>query len=170
MNRDTRIQPAHTVRAAPLQRDARLLEWERVMRRANGEARVGHVLPALAGCHEALALAHQLMSDLSTAGTGDAGDSIAALVVSRHNLADLHADAGCIDLAAAQRSRAHEELIALVLHARGDADLQLAALRHARETHAGLMHHLTEHGDHPAITRALQAGCLAFSACPDTLH
>ncbi len=166
MNRDNRLQPAS---AGHIDRDVRLVEWERVMRRADGEARLGHVLLALAGCHEALALAHQLIND-PTAGSAE--DVIAALVVSRHNLADLHADAGCIDLAAAQRCTAHEELIAMVLGTAGHVpgEMQAAALRHARETHAGLMHHLTEHGDHPAITRALHAGCLAFSASGRTLH
>lgn len=45
-------------------------------------------------------------------------------------------------------------------------DLRQAALRHSRETHAALLAHLQTHGPHPAIARALRAGCLALAVGP----
>lgn len=146
---------------------ARLRLWERAMSRANAAARLGQTLVALAGCHEALMVAVSLVE---SPPAGRACDAVAALVVSRHNLADLHAELGCVDLAAGERCRAHEELIALVTDGTCDAELQRAALRHLRETHAGLLLHIESQGPHPAITRALQRGCLVFSAGPATMH
>jgi len=136
-----------------------LAHWERTMRRAIGAARLGQTVLALAVFQQALALAREL---LGAPPPGRADDCVAALVVSHHNLADLQAEAGSNELAAAQLGRAHEALMAIVRDPAQDGAMQRAALRHSRETHAGLLRHLAEHGDHPLITRALRAGCLAI--------
>ena len=45
-----------------------------------------------------------------------------------------------------------------------------AAVWHGRDTHAALLAHRAEHGDHPDIDRALRAGCLTLTtaACQRT--
>ncbi len=145
----------------------RLQLWEQTMSRATSAARLGNTLIAITACHEAVALALEL---LEAPPEGCACDVVAALVVSRHNLAELQAELGCVDLAAAQRCRAHEELIGLVTSGGAQPDLQRAALRNLRETHAGLLEHLDALGPHPDITRALQSGCLVFTTGTATVH
>ena len=92
------------------------------------------------------------------------------LVVSCHNLADLHAGQGEPDLAAEHLSGVHEALIALFLDASRDPALQQAAVRHSRETHMALIGHVSRHGADPLITRALRAGCLAMNVDNPTRH
>jgi hypothetical protein len=141
--------------------------WERVMREA---VRTSHAAPsnvALNGYQQALKIAHRLIEQPPS---GRAGDCVAALVVSHHNLADLHAELGDIDSASEHLCRAHETLIRLFLDGSQDARLQQAALRHSRETHFALLNHIRVHGPHPLLTRALSAGCLALSAANPIPH
>ncbi len=52
-----------------------------------------------------------------------------------------------------------------------DHEMQQAAFRHSRETHAALLSHLSEHGSHPALLNALRAGCMPFPLVRShTLH
>lgn len=152
---------------------ASLVNWQRAMRHASQAARLEQLLMSLSCCCEALAIAQQLVGDPPA---GRADDCVAALVVSHHNLADLQLQAGGPDLAAEQLCRAHEALMALLLGSperEPDRELQQAAWRHSRETHAALLAYLTEHGPHPAIARALRAGCLSLTTgapAANTLH
>lgn len=154
---------------APVRSDM-LQPWHLVMARGVSAARQGQLVLALASYQQALGIARALLAQ-STSDLGDrVDDCVAALVVSFHNLADLQADAGGTDLAATQLARAHEMLMRLLCDPSADSVLQQAALRHSRETHAGLLRHLHEHGPHPAIARALRAGCLGLAAGSPTLH
>ena len=141
-----------------------LQQWQREMRRGQGAALQGQLLLALASYQQAVALARSLVADPPD---GQADDCVAALVVAHLNLADVLADAGSIELAAVQRCHVHEALMQLLQS--GDSthdELQRAALRHSRETHACLMLHLSEHGSDPAILRALRKGCMALAVGP----
>ncbi|MDO9405792.1 MAG: DUF2753 family protein [Polaromonas sp.] len=145
---------------------ASLAQWERLMRSAQAAARMEQLVLSLATCWQALAVAQELVIDPPR---GRANDCVAALVVSHHNLADMQLEAGGNDLAAEQLSQAHEALMLLLAPATGPHDprhteLQQAAWRHSRETHAGLMRYLAEHGQHPAIARALRVGCMTLLA------
>ncbi|CAN7625057.1 tetratricopeptide repeat protein [Caballeronia sp. LjRoot31] len=144
-----------------------LSAWERVMREAvrTSPAAPGNV--ALKAYQQALELAGRLIGEPPP---GRADDCVAALVVSYHNLADLHAELGDLDSAAAHLCHAHEILIHLFLDGSQDASLQQAALRHSRETHFALLNHIRAHGPHPLVTRALGAGCLALSAAHPIPH
>ena len=141
--------------------------WERVMREAVRTSHAKQSKVALKAYQQALEIAHRLIEQPSS---GRAGDCVAALVVSHHNLADLHAELGDIDSAAEHLCRAHETLITLFLDAGRGASLQQAALRHSRETHVALLNHIRAHGPHPLMTRALSAGCLALSRANPIPH
>ncbi|MFT3721181.1 hypothetical protein [Pseudorhodoferax sp.] len=136
-----------------------LAPWQSVMARGTAAARQGQLLLAMSSFQEALAIARALL-----AAPGErCDDCVAALVVSHHNLAEVQADAGGSDLAATQLAQAHETLMRLLCDPAADGALQQAALRHSRETHAALLLHLEANGPHPAISRALRAGCLGLA-------
>ncbi|MGF6573869.1 hypothetical protein ABH945_005990 [Paraburkholderia sp. GAS333] len=141
--------------------------WESITRESLIAEREGQIVLALAGYRRALSIARQL---IDSPPPGRAEDCVAALVVSCHNLADLHAGQGEPDLAAEHLSRVHEALIALLLDASRDPALQQAAVRHSRETHMALIGHVSRHGADPLITRALRAGCLAMNVDNPTRH
>lgn len=136
--------------------------WHAVMARGTAAARQGQVLLALASFQEALGIARALL-----ARPGQRSDDcVAALVVSHHNLAEVQADAGGTDLAAAQLALAHETLMHWLCDPAADSALRQAALRHSRETHAALLLYLEANGPHPVIARALRTGCLGMAVGP----
>jgi hypothetical protein len=141
--------------------------WENLMREAVRTSRAAPLNVTLKTYQQALGIADRLIEQPPP---GRADDCVAALVVSHHNLADVHAERGDIDGTAEHLCRAHETLIRLFLDASRDRSLQQAALRHSRETHFALLNHLRVHGPHPLVTRALGAGCLALSAAHSTPH
>jgi hypothetical protein len=141
--------------------------WERVMREAVRTSRAAPRHVALKAYEQALEIAHRLIEQPPPER---ADDCVAALVVSHHNLAGLHAERGDIDSAAEHLCHAHETLIRLFLDNSQDTSLRQAALRHSRETHFALLNHLRAHGPHPFVTRALGAGCLALCAAHPRPH
>jgi hypothetical protein len=151
-------------------RDDMLQPWHNVTARGVRAARQGRLMLALVSHQQALRIAQDLLA-MPTAQRADrADDCVAALVVSFHNLAELQSDAGGTDLAAAQLARAHEVLMRLLCDPSVCRALRRAALRHSHVTHAGLLRYLHEYGPHPAITRALRAGCLSVATGSPTLH
>jgi hypothetical protein len=146
---------------------ASLPQWETITRESLIAEREGQTVLALAGYRRALSIAQQL---IDTPEPGRADHCVAALVVSCHNLADLHAGQGDLDVAVEHLCHAHETLIALLLDANRDPVLQQAAVRHSRETHMALIGHVSRHGADPRITRALRAGCLALNIDSPTRH
>lgn len=149
---------------------ALLQPWQTAMARAACAERQGQLLQALASYQQALAIVRTLLAQPGSELAERADDCVAALVASFQHLAELQADAGGSDLAAAQLAGAHEMLMHLLCDPSACSALQQAALRHSRETHAGLLRHLNEYGPHPAIARALRAGCLGLAAGTPTLH
>ncbi|MBY4673877.1 DUF2753 domain-containing protein [Burkholderia multivorans] len=148
-------------------RDVSLSLWETVTRQAIATARATGAGSALLSYERALLIARQL---LVAPPPGRAEDCVAALVVSHHNLADLHFEYGDVDTAASHLCCAHEALLALILNSDRDISLRQAALRHSRETHLALISHVSTHGPHPLITRALRSGCVAFNVDSPTRH
>ncbi len=148
-------------------RNPSLSQWETVTRQAIAVARETGVGAALADYEQALSIARQLFV---APPPGRAEDCVAALVVSCHNLADLHIEHGDADTAASYLCRAHETLISLLLDADRTASLRQAALRQSRATHLALVSHVAAHGPHPLITRVMRMGCLVLNVDGPTHH
>jgi hypothetical protein len=136
-------------------RDDMLQPWHNVTARGVRAARQGRLMLALVSHQQALRIAQDLLA-MPTAQRADR--------------AELQSDAGGTDLAAAQLARAHEVLMRLLCDPSVCRALRRAALRHSHVTHAGLLRYLHEYGPHPAITRALRAGCLSVATGSPTLH
>ncbi|WP_322069442.1 DUF2753 family protein [Paraburkholderia bannensis] len=160
-------QPATPAAGVTPARDLSLSQWEAITRQALSTARDTGPDAALAGYEQALSIARQLFV---APPPGRADDCVAALVVSCHNLADLHVEHGDTDTAATYLCRAHESLIALILDADRTASQRQAALRHSRETHLALIAHVAHYGPHPLVTRVLRMGCLALNVDGPTRH
>ncbi|WP_321814775.1 MULTISPECIES: DUF2753 family protein [unclassified Paraburkholderia] len=148
-------------------RDQSLSQWQAITRQAIAATREAGAGAALDGYERALSIARQL---LAAPPPGHAEDCVAALVVSCHNLADLHLDHGDTDTAARYLCRAHETLIALMVDTDRSASLRQAALHHSRQTHLALISHVASHGPHPLVTRVLRAGCLALNVDGPARH
>ncbi|WP_321782537.1 DUF2753 family protein [Paraburkholderia sp. J94] len=144
-----------------------LSRWEAVTREALAAARETGAMASLASHEEALSIAHQLLADPPPAR---AEACVAALVVSCHNLADLHAEQGDADAAVRYRCEAHEALIALIADPACAAPLRQAALRQSRATHLALIAHVASHGPHPLVTAVLRRACLALNVDGPTRH
>ncbi|WP_438390082.1 hypothetical protein [Caballeronia sp. DA-9] len=163
----------HQPRVAPLAEvvapslEASLSLWECVMRAAVAALRAAQPLAAFQGYEHALAIAHRLIEQPPE---GRAGDCVAALVVSHHNLADLELERGRIDHAVAQLCAAHEALLKIFLDTTRGPALQQAALRHSRETHVALLNHVATHGPHTSIARTLELGERALNASTPLPH
>lgn len=83
----------------------------------------------------------------------EAERQIAALVVTRHNLADLHRQSGQLDEAIAHLCSAHETLFQLFHHSH--SDIRHLAERHLRVTYQELMTFTQRHGQHRRIKQSL---------------
>ncbi len=139
-----------------------LPKWQALMRRGMNADR-GR---APAKAQALYLLARDIARVLLLQGSADpmsADDRVAAFVVTHLNLADAFADAGQPDVAATHLCAAHRDLIALLLDEGAAPELRQAACHHARETHAALVLHLSEHGEHPEIMAALRTGCLPLA-------
>lgn len=157
----------------PKQPDApSLRDWERLMHRGRHAQLLGQQTSALQLTLEALALAETLLEERASV----ADDSVAAFVVSHHNMAFLRQQMGDAHTAATHLCQAHTTLMALLRDATAPAPLQQAAWRHSRETHAALLQFLREPGvpaDAPPVqlvTQALAAHANLAQHCGATAH
>lgn len=148
-------------------RNPSLSQWESITRQALAVAHESGAVVAFAGHEQALSIARQL---LVAPPAGRAEDCVAALVVSCHNLADLHIEHGDADTAASYLCRAHESLLALLVDPDRTTSLREAALRHSRATHLALISHVAAYGPHALITRVMRMGCLALNVDGPTRH
>ncbi|MGB3071862.1 MAG: hypothetical protein WBC18_25180 [Ottowia sp.] len=142
-----------------------LPEWKALMRRGMNADR-GRA-PEQA---QALYLLARDIAQTLLEGSADpmpADDRVAAFVVTHLNLSDSFSDAGQPEAAVPHLCSAHRKLIALLVVDGVASDLRQAAWRHSRETHAALIQHLSEYGDHPDIMAALHTGCIPMTA-PET--
>jgi hypothetical protein len=97
---------------------------------------------------EGLMAVQEVMSLLA-----EAERQIAALVVTRHNLADLHRQAGELDDAIAHLCDAHETLFQLFHHTH--ADIRQLAQRHLRVTYQEMMGFTQRYGQQARIQQSL---------------
>jgi predicted negative regulator of RcsB-dependent stress response len=97
---------------------------------------------------EGLMVAQEVLNLLA-----EAERQIAALVVTRHNLADLHRQAGQLDEAISHLCGAHETLFQLFHHPHGD--IRELAQRHLRVTYRELMTFTQRHGQQMRINQTL---------------
>jgi hypothetical protein len=141
--------------------------WQAVMQAAIAASRTAQALPALQGYQRALAIAHRLIEQPPHQR---ADDCVAALVVSYHNLADLHIERGEIESAISHLCAAHQTLIKLFLDPNRDKDMQQAALRHSRETYIALLSNISAHGPHPHLTHTLEITSRALDGGSSTRH
>ncbi|HYG43795.1 MAG TPA: hypothetical protein VEA17_12815 [Bordetella sp.] len=125
--------------------------WQRVTVRGNRALERGDAAAALTQYRAALSLA-----DALPGRAADADTAVAALVVSHHNLAELHQRAGRADLAGAHVCRAHELLHEMATDATLEPDWRSAAWRHGRVTYIELMQFLRRYPGHPRARRAAE--------------
>lgn len=83
----------------------------------------------------------------------EAERQIAALVVTRHNLADLYRQSGQLDKAIAHLCDAHETLFQLFHHPHGD--IRELAQRHLRVTYQEIVGFTQRHGQQARIQQSL---------------
>lgn len=152
---------------APVSAPVCLADWEHAMQRAVQAARHESPAQALAAARRAAQLAVDLMA---APPERREDDCVAALVVSQHHWADLHLQAGDVGAAAERLAQVHWQLLDLLFDPDRGAVLQQAAWRHSRETHCALLRHLADHGRHPAISEALQAGALLLAPAGGSVH
>ncbi|OZI72526.1 hypothetical protein [Bordetella genomosp. 2] len=123
--------------------------WQRATLRGNRALARGDAAAALLQYRAALSLADTLPGRAL-----DADAAVAALVVSHHNLAELHERAGRFDQAAAHFGQAHELLHEMGLDVALEPRWREAAWRHGRVTYAELLQFLRRHPGHPRAARA----------------
>ena len=156
--------------AAPSLRD-----WERLMHSGRHAQLLGQQTSAQQLTRQALALAELLLEERNS----PPDDSVAAYVVSHHNMAFLLQQTRDSQTAATHLCQAHAKLMALLRDASAPAPLQQAAWRHSRETHAALLQFLRDanaagaHADASAVilvTHALAAHANLAQHCGATQH
>jgi len=118
-------------------------------------------------CHTAWLTPHH---GLDTSSASDAQACLANLVGHHLHLADLLSAEGQHDQAAEALADIHQKLLLFISGTAQDRSWSQAALWHIRNTHRALLGHLSEFGLHPAIERALRAGCLNIQLPATHLH
>ncbi|SAI26498.1 Protein of uncharacterised function (DUF2753) [Bordetella ansorpii] len=138
-----------------------LSRWQSVTREGNQAFEQGDFSTALSHYQEALDLAQRFAPE--------APDAAPALVVSHHNLAELHERQGQSDDAARHLCRAHEALCARAADDSGEESIRVTAWRHTRVTYAALLRFLQRHPEHAAAQRAarLSSGDGPFQTLPN---
>ncbi|QLF94470.1 hypothetical protein HW090_15215 [Pseudomonas sp. ABC1] len=115
--------------------------WKKTIESANRCFEAGQMIEAREGYLQALAMAQVLFDRWH-----DADEAVAALVVSLHNLADLHLRLGQVQEAGRCLRNAHERLLDTAQSGRTGAALREAALRHSNHTYLALMQFMAQHG------------------------
>ncbi|BAN46754.1 hypothetical protein [Metapseudomonas resinovorans] len=88
----------------------------------------------------------------------NAEEAVAALVISHHNLADLHLMLGQPEETAEHLCASHERLLQALGDGRLPGALREAALRHSRTTYTSLLEFIGEYGAYPRTDRLLGIG------------
>ncbi len=137
------------------------------MRRATHAERTGQVAQAMT--HYQLALRNAQKWLLGT-GSPTADECLSAFVTSHLCIAELHENEGNIDEVASRLAEVHQVLLTIIHQQTRSSAWHQAAVWHSRDTHGALLAHLTTHGSHPAIERALRCGCLTLCAPSAQVH
>lgn len=134
---------------APAVTETCLGAWQRATLRGNRALDRGDPAAAMRQYHVALSLA-----DTFPGRSDDADAALAALVVSHHNLVELHERAGQTESAAAHVCQAHELLYEIALDPAMTARWRDAAWQHGRVTYAALLQFLRMNPYHERARRA----------------
>ncbi|WP_051231765.1 tetratricopeptide repeat protein [Stutzerimonas azotifigens] len=118
--------------------------WKDMIAAGNRHFQLGDWVEARELYLQALALALTLFERWP-----DADEAVAALVVSHHNLADLHLRLGQPEESAEYLCACHERLLRSMADPHLGEGLRQAALRHSRETYVALLSFTTEQGFSP---------------------
>ncbi len=87
-----------------------------------------------------------------------ADEAVAALVISHHNLADVHLMLGQPEETAEHLCASHERLLSAIGDAGLPDSLRESALRHSRTTYTSLLEFIGEYGAYPRTDRLLGVG------------
>ena len=136
----------------------RMLEsWRLEIIAANNAFIHGQNARAFNHYHAALELARSGVAGLLKASElvsiEEAERQIAALVVTRHNLADLFRQSGQLAKVVEHLCAAHEALFQLLHHA--DSEIRALAQRHSTITYQELLSYIQRHGQHIHIQQTL---------------
>lgn len=132
-----------------------LARWQQLTQQANQYFRLEQNAAALPLYQQALALAEQLLQQPLQ------GSSLAALVISRHNLADCYLQLAQPLAAATELCQAWQQLHCCA--ARLTQQQQSMLLPHLLRCRLELQAFLQQHGEHPAIRALLQQPLPAFT-------
>lgn len=88
----------------------------------------------------------------------DAEEAVSALVISHHNLADLHLMLGQPEETAEHLCSVHERLLEAMADITLPGSLREAALHHSRTTYTSLLQFISEYGAYPRTDRLLGTG------------
>lgn len=128
--------------------------WKQTIQRANALYAQGYWVDAREYYLQALALAQILFERWP-----NPNEAVSALVVSHHNLADVHLRLHQPEESAEYLCAAHEHLLAAAgQHSLPEA-LRDAALRHSNRTYTELLGFIAVHGEYPR-TSSLLAGAM----------
>ena len=134
----------------PLRPGTPMEQWKRAIEAGNDAFTGSDPATALGHYRLALRLAQTLVGDWP-----DHDAALAALVVSHHNLADLHRLSNAHDEAITQVCDAHDALQRLMANPDTDLGLRQAALRHSRQTLHELLRCARTAPVHPRLQASL---------------
>lgn len=140
--------------------------WKQTIEAGNARYHAGDLIEAREHYLRALAQA-QLLFTLWP----DADEAVAAVVVSSHNLADLHVRLDQAAISAGYLCAVHERLLRTQADPQLPPALRAAALRHSNRTYAELLAFARRHGDPPRVRGLLDRAPAAgpAPARPSTL-
>lgn len=124
--------------------------WKRIITAGNRCFHDGDLIEARELYLRALAQAQMLLERWP-----EPAEAVSALVVSYHNLGDLHLMLEQPEETAEYLCACHERLLQLVYDARQPQDLREMAQRHSGRTYATLMQFIQDHGTYPRTDRLL---------------
>lgn len=126
--------------------------WKSTIVKGNSCFNRGDLIEARELYLQALALAQVLLERWS-----DADEAVAALVISHHNLADLHLSLHQPEESAEYLCSAHQRLLQMIQNPSLTPTLRQAALRHSNKTYSELLGFIREHGEYPRTHRLLDS-------------
>jgi hypothetical protein len=149
----------------------RLRMWERLMHSAAQAALTKKLAQAQRLYERALLLSQALYDEVAAQPASTPDAHLAAYVLTRLTVADLHRAMGEPELAGHGLCLAHRALLVLTRDHRVALGARQAAFRRARQTHAALLAHVAEQGASPNVLHTLRVGGMPLAAHDgSTLH
>jgi hypothetical protein len=127
-------------------------QWKRTILSGNDCFNRGDLIDARELYLQALALAQVLFDRWNVAD-----EAVAALVISHHNLADLHLSLGQPEESSEYLCAVHERLLKVIQHPQMASALRQAALRQSTKTYSELLGFVGQYGEYPRTQRLLNS-------------